>query len=460
MRELAGRLSSLDPDTRAAIHVIASFDRLVEERAGLEAIVRGAAVLAGCPVRLVDPERHVDVRVLPDGRRTRADGRGSGVQDGGDDTPLRGSGVHDGRDDTPQRGEDVHDGRDDTPQRGSGVQESGGDTPARGGDVHEGGDDARLRGGDGRRGGAGGRRGGGAGAHGGAGGIGHAPDPGWPVIGLPGGPARIWLERPGPAGPVHAMVLERAAMAARGVLDRTRGRAPTRDDPALVEVILDPTAPEQARLRAARALGLDVTGRARAVALAGGEARIIPGTLGAFDAALSDTPATPTAYARATQPPLPPGGPGNHAMRRTGVGPAVPVRDLPDSWQSAQVALRLAADGTEQDPGPRVVVHDTLGGLAALAAAVRPGSEPIPDVHVLEHAAAAAPWMLATLHAIAYSPSLRAAALAVTVHHSTLQDRLNQAEHLLGWAVREPEGRLRLQLALTLRRLHRHPADG
>ncbi|WP_246266558.1 helix-turn-helix domain-containing protein [Nonomuraea typhae] len=416
MRELAGRLSSLDPDTRAAIHVIASFDRLVEERAGLEAIVRGAAVLAGCPVRLVDPERHVDVRVLPDGRRTRDDGRPEGAPDGGDDTGLPGE--------------------------------------------------------NGRRGSAGGRRGGGEGAYG-TGGIGHAPDPGWPVTGLPGGSARIWLERPGPAGPVHAMVLERAAMAARDVLDRTRGRAPARDDPALVEVILDPTAPEQARLRAARALGIDVAGRARAVALAGGDARIIPaeigipgaltsvsGTLGAFDAALSDTPTTPTARVRATQPPLPPGGTGNHAVRRTGIGPAVPVRDLPDSWQSAQVALRLAADGTEQDPGPGVVVHDTLGGLAALAAAVQPGSEPIPDVHALEHAAAAAPWMLATLHAIAYSPSLRAAALAVTVHHSTLQDRLAQAEHLLGWAVREPEGRLRLQLALTLRRLHRHPVNG
>jgi DNA-binding PucR family transcriptional regulator len=39
------------------------------------------------------------------------------------------------------------------------------------------------------------------------------------------------------------------------------------------------------------------------------------------------------------------------------------------------------------------------------------------------------------------------------VHHSTLQDRITHAEHLLGWTVREPAGRLRLQLALALRRL-------
>jgi DNA-binding PucR family transcriptional regulator len=57
----------------------------------------------------------------------------------------------------------------------------------------------------------------------------------------------------------------------------------------------------------------------------------------------------------------------------------------------------------------------------------------------------------------ASSPSsLRAAATALRVHHSTLQDRISHAEPLLGWNVREPHGRLRLQLALALRRLHRH----
>ncbi|MBX6386571.1 MAG: hypothetical protein IRZ07_26955, partial [Microbispora sp.] len=55
---------------------------------------------------------------------------------------------------------------------------------------------------------------------------------------VPGG-AVLWLEREPPPGPVAAMVLERAAGAAQGVLDRTRGRAPARpprEDPALVEV--------------------------------------------------------------------------------------------------------------------------------------------------------------------------------------------------------------------------------
>ncbi|MGW2513471.1 hypothetical protein ACWC0A_29565 [Streptomyces scopuliridis] len=41
------------------------------------------------------------------------------------------------------------------------------------------------------------------------------------------------------------------------------------------------------------------------------------------------------------------------------------------------------------------------------------------------------------------------------MHHSTLQDRPAQAEHGLGRPVHDPRGRLRLRLALALRRLHR-----
>ena len=69
VKELAGRLAALDPDAGAAVRVIAYFDRLVDSHAGLETIVRGAAVLSGCPARLADDERRVHVRVEPDGRR-------------------------------------------------------------------------------------------------------------------------------------------------------------------------------------------------------------------------------------------------------------------------------------------------------------------------------------------------------------------------------------------------------
>lgn len=328
MKELAGRLTALDPDAGAAVRVIAYFDRLSESRAGLEALVRGAAVLAGVPARLVDTERRVQVRVEADGTR-----RDSGAP----------------------------------------------------------------------------------------------PDPGWPSAALaPGGAAALWLER-AEAAPsvVDAVILERAAGAVRLVLDRTRGRAPV-DDPALVETLLDATAPEAARLHAARGLGLDPAAPARALAPLDGRPRIVSGRTGAE---------------------LPAG--------RAGVGPAVPVLDLPRSWAQARTALRFTAEGTAQDPGPRVVHADELGGVALLADLVAPGAEPPPDVQALESAGASTPWLLATLHAVVATASLRAAAAEVNVHHSTLQDRLSHAEHLLGWPLRTPQGRLRLQLALAMRHLAR-----
>ncbi|MFE7930105.1 helix-turn-helix domain-containing protein [Streptomyces sp. NPDC057456] len=328
MKELAGRLTALDPDAGAAVRVIAYFDRLAESRSGVEALVRAAAVLAGVPARLVDADRRVRVRVEPDGTRR--------------DTEL-------------------------------------------------------------------------------------PPDPDWPCAALtPDGPPALWLERAG-ATPsvVDAVILERAAGAARVVLDRTRGRAPL-DDPALVETLLDATAGEPARLHAARRLGLGAAAPARALATPGGRPRVL--SADARDAVWAG---------------------------RVGVGPAVPVPDLPRSWAAARTALRFTADGTAQDPGPRVVYADELGGIALLADLVVPGAEPPADVLAVEAAAADAPWLLTTLHAVTATASLRSAAAEANVHHSTLQDRLAHAEHLLGWPVRTPQGRLRLHLALTMRRLAR-----
>src|SRR3954470_4573849 len=140
---------------------------------------------------------------------------------------------------------------------------------------------------------------------------------------------------------------------------------------------------------------------------------------------------------------------------RVGVGPAVPVLELPRSCADARTALRFTAEGTAQDPGPKVVYTDELGGVALLADLVAPGADPPPDVQALEAAGSVTPWLLGTLHAVVSTASLRAAAAEINVHHSTLQDRLSHAEHLLGWPLRTPQGRMRLQLALTMRHLAR-----
>ncbi|MFJ8053721.1 helix-turn-helix domain-containing protein [Streptomyces luteogriseus] len=442
MKELAGRLTALDPDAGAAVRVIAYFDRLAESRAGLEALVRGAAVLAGCPARLVDPERRVHVRVETDGTRrdtgTPPDPAWPAVRLSPDGTAML----------------------------------------------------WLERGGDGA-GPAGAASGPGALARGGGGEARH------------GGPAATVLDpRPAQAAApgqertqhtpsvVDAVILERAAGAVRLVLDRTRGRAPAHD-PALVETLLDATAPEPARLHAARRLGLDPTAPARALAPLNGPPRVIPaapeaaplgtGHAAADAAARPRSPQAPSqgqptdlaaAHAASgvrTGPALAPAapGPGRHTAPpesrlpagRLGIGPAVPVLELPRSWAEARTALRFTAEGTPQDPGPRVVHAEELGGIALLADVVTPGTEPPPDVRALEAAAATTPWLSATLQAVVSTASLRAAAAEINVHHSTLQDRLAHAEHLLGWPIRTPQGRLRLQLALTIRHLTR-PQSG
>ncbi|WP_261571311.1 helix-turn-helix domain-containing protein [Frankia gtarii] len=348
MKELAGRMQRLDPDAGAALQVISYFDRLVEGRAGLATVVRGAAVLAGCPARFVHAGYHLHIEVEPDGTRRPAGTAGTAV------------------------------------------------------------------------------------------------DPGWLGASLvSGGPRVLWLERCGPAGPVDAMVLERAMAAARVVLERTRG-GPSEGfsgpgaaaaDPALVEVVIDAAAPEQIRLRAARRLGLDETVAARALALADGPREVRARVEAVAGSAASRRPGD----------------------RRIGVGPAMAVLELPNSWAAARTALRLTADGTALDPGPRVVCADQMGGLAVLAAAIGPETPLDADVQALRAAGFVAPWAWSALEAMAASPSLRTAAAALTVHHSTLQDRLALAESALGWTVHDPQGRLRLQLAFAMHRLHRNP---
>lgn len=101
----------------------------------------------------------------------------------------------------------------------------------------------------------------------------------------------------------------------------------------------------------------------------------------------------------------------------------------------------------------------SLGALALPAEAVGPDTQPILDPLAVERAVAEAPWAAATLHAVVSATSLRSAAAELTVHHSTLQERLGQTEHLLGWEVHAPRGRLRLHLALAVRRLRRTEND-
>lgn len=143
------------------------------------------------------------------------------------------------------------------------------------------------------------------------------------------------------------------------------------------------------------------------------------------------------------------------ADARLAGGTVEPVEGLPHSAQGARTALRFTADDTPADPGPRVVHAADLGGLELLAVAVDSGAEPTSDLDALLRADREHPHLLRTLIGFTAEPTVRAAAAALYVHHSTLQDRLDTAERALGWKIRTQQGRLRLQLALAERLLRR-----
>ncbi|MCD9197915.1 helix-turn-helix domain-containing protein [Aeromicrobium wangtongii] len=329
---LAGRLEALDPDAGAALRVISYFDALVENRAGLESVVRGAATLSNHRAGLEDVERGSRILIQPDGARV----------------PYE------------------------------------------------------------------------------------SPDDDWLKVTVTEG-VMMWLAVPTPAPPVQMIVLERGALAARAVLDRTRSRTgPKREDPALVEVLLDATYSQQDRAAAAHQLGIGT--------------ETLCNVFASYDDDLNVM--HPAAAPLGWHP-----RPADRDTQRGGFGPAVRALDLPQTVELARMAACFTAEGTAADPGPRLVHADELGSLILLARSIGDTPPSMPDIAALEAAAATAPWMLATLEAFACHGSLRAAAAGLTVHHSTLQERISHAERMLGWSLREVAGHLRLSSALMVRRL-------
>lgn len=258
--------------------------------------------------------------------------------------------------------------------------------------------------------------------------------PDWPAEELPECGVTMWLERPGEPGPVEAMVLERATQAARTVLDRTRGRyvEPRRHDDELVELLLDGEASSLERAHAIRTMGFR------------------PGEV--IQVIRTDAPAVRIVRANNQ---VPPGKPGE----RVGVGVAVPIENAPLSGRTAEHALRLSGSESSADPAPHVVQARTLGAVMLLVAGFDrdPSWADHPDVQAIAAAAQELPWLTTTLHALCSASSLRTAATALHIHHSTLQTRLARLCQELGWDVSTAEGKFRLQVALTVRQLAASP---
>lgn len=231
----------------------------------------------------------------------------------------------------------------------------------------------------------------------------------------------VWIERDGAAHANDEMVVERLALAVQLRHSRRRpesgleiaidaARTPAERHAALVRMRVDP----------------------------GARIRILAAPVEAAPQAASAVLPTPFGVVRAV---LDDGG--HAAPERAGLGTWVRADAAPESWDAALVAFRLT------DLGTPMVDAEGLGVLTLLARAYDPASPP-PDVRAL---ARLDPRYAQALRAIVESESIRAAAVELGVHHSTLQERHDALTRVLGYDPRTAMGRARYIAAALLLRL-------
>ncbi len=242
---------------------------------------------------------------------------------------------------------------------------------------------------------------------------------------------RAWIEREGAAHANDEMVLERLSIGLGICLERTHPVAIARRN---LEILIDSAEPAENRAIAADRLrlGADIARIAAAPALepvaAGTRGIIVTTSVGRVRAILvtGDSAVLP---------------------HRLGIGIPVIPTGLARSWQTALLALRMSG------PAEPVVDAGELGSLLLLAEAADANATPQPDVIAIEQLVQVDARSLEQLDLIARAESIRAAALASGVHHSTMQARVVDYGDRLGFDLRSSHGRVRLDLALRLYRL-------
>ena len=244
---------------------------------------------------------------------------------------------------------------------------------------------------------------------------------GWPSANTSEGDL-VWIERTGRAHVNDAMVLERFALAV--AVSRARRMIAPEDS---VQVLLDAARPVADRAAAAVRCGLPP--RVRVVAAS------------ASDPAPAEGPSTVVAteygVVRAVVAVL-----RGRLGGIAGVGTWGAPPDLPESWGSALMALRLARSrGTSVDA-------DDLGVIGTAARALD-GTE-TPDARAI---ARFDPRTRRVLTVLAEADSIRSAATILGMHHSSVQARHEALVAELGYDPRTPIGRARFELADILARL-------
>lgn len=248
-----------------------------------------------------------------------------------------------------------------------------------------------------------------------------------------------WLERPGPAGTLDQLLLDRLAIAAAAVVERYGPAHTTMADPALVELVISSDSDEAARARALRLLGFAADLPVRVVAV---RSELPLGRVGGLVC-----PARPVKAALLADvgvilaPTMDP------ARFPAGVRAGVGAAESPErSWREARTALRFT---TARRP---VVHYAGLGALALLAQVPGDAARDNADVAAIARVAGT-PDDLETLDVYCDTGSLRRAADLLHLHHSSVARRLEQLGRTLGIELTEPAGLIRARLALTAWRL-------
>ncbi|WP_417503204.1 hypothetical protein [Microbacterium sp.] len=254
------------------------------------------------------------------------------------------------------------------------------------------------------------------------------PSHAWPV--RESGPgAVVWIEREGPAHTNDTMILERLSLAL-GIIRARRSVGPE----SAVELAISSYAGADERAAALPRLRLG----ARTLRLVASPPD--PAPLPQHPSAVV---ATRHGLTRATildaETDAVSAWPDSEGLR-LGLGTAGPGEHLPRSWSSALVAVRLTS------PAEPVVDVAELGALLLVAEAAEQG--PLhPDAAAL---AALDDCGRELLDAVAEGQSVRAAALRLGRHHSSVQERLTALVEGLGYDPRTSRGHARYVLARML----------
>lgn len=249
----------------------------------------------------------------------------------------------------------------------------------------------------------------------------------------------VWIERAGPAHSNDAMVRERLAIAL--AMSVTTGRPDESPVRRAIEQLLTQPFHELQHRAATDRLQLDPTVPVRAIALpaqltppAGWPTAILVTRWGLVRGGIVG--------ARAAPP-----------VTVAGIGSAGPVVTLTHSWRTAVVALLLT------DEARPVFRADDLGTLLHLTELIDSHTRLPSDVVDLDQLIGTT-WSRQTLQVLADGGSVRAAASAAGLHHSSVHAKLPELTRQLGYDPLTPLGRTRMFTALLLQRLAHQRFDG